>query len=229
MRWWVLTFVPLLVFARLAFAQENSSVIEFPPSNHFRTSLYAGLIGGVADYSGTDEVKGTAAYGLMLGRRINTRWNFEMSFVQSRYEMVGSRCSATSCSGYSDPIEINLTQQNLSLVGKRLFGERSVRPFLGTGVSYVIREYDNRKSYYLSGREVASPESSRNFQLNLNGGAEVQLGANLLLSTTVSVLFPITKHVAETTDQLSGKLYDVDRPLEELNNYLLSLTGIFVF
>jgi hypothetical protein len=165
----------------------------------------------------------------MLGRRITPQWSFEMSFVQSRYEVMQSRCSSSSCSGYSDPVEINLTQQNLSLIGKRLFGESSVRPFLGVGASYVTRDYDTRRSYYLSGREVASPESTRNFQLNLNGGAEVQLGDKILFSTTVSVLFPITKQSAESKDQLSGKVYDADRSIEELNNYLLSLTGIFVF
>lgn len=227
MVWVVLFFLPVLAFAQGA--NQNTSTFEMATEADFRPSLYAGLIGGVADYSGTDEVKGSAAYGFMIGRRISPQWNFEMSFVQSKYEIMQSRCSSNNCSGNTDPVEMNLTQQNLSLVGKRLFGEGNVRPFLGAGVSYVIREYDNRRSYYLSGREIASPESSRNFQLNLGGGAEVKFGANFVLSTSVSVLFPITKQVAESADQLSGKLYDVDRPIEELNNYLLSLTGIFIF
>ncbi len=222
-------FILMILVSLEAFAQGTSNSTVTTSQPHFQPSLYAGIIGGVGDYSGTEEVRGATAYGVMLGRKLSPQWNFEMSFVQSRYEVLQSRCSSSNCAAYNDPVEMTLNQQNLSLIFKRLFTTSTVRPFVAVGGSYVIRDYDNRRSYYLSGREIASPESSRNFQLYIGGGAEVEFGKDFFLSSSVSVLYPLTQQAARTADQLSGKLYDVDRPVEELTNYMLSLTGVFVF
>lgn len=225
----VYRFIILILAGLPAYAQEVSTHSQEVPLSEFRPSLYVGLIAGVGDYSGTEQVKGLTAYGFLLGRKISPRWNFEMSFVQSKYEVLESRCSSNICSGFSDPIEMYLTQRNITLLGKHLLSTSSIRPFLGVGVSYVVREYDNRRSYYLAGREVASVEASRNFQLHLTAGAEAQLTNSVLLAANIGLLAPITNQSSESSDQLSGKLYDVDRSIEELSHYLFSLSGILVF
>jgi hypothetical protein len=193
--------------------------------------IFAGLTAGVADYAGTNDVKGEQARGLVLGLAAEA-FRFELSYTQSLYAVTESRCSQGFC---SDPVDLALDQRNLSAGAKYLFMSGSPRPFAGAALGYIRRNYQNKNTVYVDkglGSRPAGPlPPSWAVDLGLNVGALATLSPRFEVTAQVSYFLKLMgrREGDPAVEGYSGRLFDGSAALEDLNYYIFNVGLQYLF
>ncbi len=135
---------------------------------------------GAVSYDASN-VKGNFGGGVAVGMLVNERTSMELGFLYSNHFID---------TFWESPLYREMDQYDISLSGKYNFLTGRIRPYVGAGAAYIIRNYQQRIwTQNINGQivSVAGPNEDQTDSINfvLMAGADFQISDNLSIGAGV--------------------------------------------
>lgn len=209
--------------------------VEYEDERNSR--MYISAMIGLSEYDAMN-VKSDYATGFSIGADVGDHISVEGGFLYSKYTVE-----------YPAFVFSDLSQYNFNLAGKFAFFPGRVKPYIGGAVSYTYRKYAEVDNNWYSGGRYRQSYNNRSYRpYNNNYGSDeeptstaIDVGFLVGMDFAVSDDFFIGADYRQYTNltnrsdsrYLESSFYETylpgENPLEELEYYVISVSGKFRF
>jgi outer membrane protein W len=186
------------------------------------------ILAGGMNYN-ANNVSTNYAIGLGIGTIVDEHYGIEANFLYSNHAIQDPYWGSNS------PLFKELDQYNIGVAAKYYILTGKLKPYVGAGIDYVYREYQNRvRNGYWGGNNLNYDRDHQTTDA-INGSLLAGVDFDLNQSWTIGVNFQYSKNLVDINkfDRASYYTYnyipDGTRPLEEIDYTAFQVVGKYSF
>lgn len=203
-------------------APVQTQTVAVQPPQHFKNDrTYMGVAVGGMSYDASN-VESNYAAGVVIGRDMGNKVSVEGSFLYSNHFVEKF---------WYTPLYSEVSQYDIGLTAKYSIFSGSLRPFVGAGVNYVYRNYQDR-IYYGGGYgsdEFGDEANTHAVDGSLLAGLDLQISPNLLIGAEFKYSTNVFVQNDEPVFAQKWAQPTYGKPLEEIDRSQVTVNAKFLF
>jgi len=201
---------------------QKETVVIQPPQEIRNDRAYIGLSVGGMSYDASN-VESNYAAGVTLGKQLENNVSVEASFLYSNHYV--------DKKFWYVPLYSDLTQYDIGFNAKYSFFTGALRPYIGAGITYVYRNYQDRiyTPYTNSSVEFGEEANTHAVDGNLMVGLDFQLSRSLAIGAEYKYSGNVFVKNDEPVFAQQWARPTNGKPLEEIDRSQVTVNAKFMF
>lgn len=199
----------------------SHSVAVHPPKHFDNDRAYMGFSLGGMSYE-ANNVESNYAAGVIIGKDMGPRVSVEGSFLYSNHFVDKF---------WYTPLYSEVSQYDVGATVKYSLFTGSLKPYLGAGVNYVYRNYQDKvyNPYYDSSQEFGEEANTHAVDASLLAGLDVEVSRNFRIGAEFKYSANVFVNNDEPVFAQSWARPTYGKPLEEIDRSQVTVNAKFMF